>query len=283
MPISGLSEREGAAVQKVREVLRVTSVRHHDDGSRDGLYDVELTIADGRRVAMEITSLQNEAWHQARSARNQHAGAYEGRSLSHRWIVMADAERVRMRTLAPKLEPLLHDLEAAGVSDVTVERPHEIIRLPAGALSAALELRALHVHHVLHAVDGPYPDDSPRILLALSRSEIGTPGVLGASLSELFADGHNQRKLARATDCDELHLFVDVEDASGLVLGSGVEPPACPVDPTETLTWVWAWTGHGDCSGLVFRARPGASWERYNLHTGEHVRWNNAAEGEARS
>ena len=273
----GLSEREDAAVQKVSHVLRVTCVRHHDDGHESRLYDVELGLADGTRVAMEITSLQQEFWHRARHARDQRTEEYEGASLARHWIVMTDAERVRMKQLGPELEGLLHDLERAGVGEANVGLEDAIGRLPVDAQTAARKLGSLHVHNVVTWEEDTFAAGSPRILIALSTRAIGTEGALVSSLTNLLADGHNQKKLARASDCDELHLFVDVEDLAGPVLAGGLELPPCPPDPTGTLTWLWAWTSAGDSSGLVFRARPGGHWERYNVHTGTLLPWGDEA------
>ena len=120
-------------------MLNVTAVRPHDDGSENGLYDVELGVADGTRIALEITSLQDETWHRARSALDPWASEFEGASLSRHWIAMAAAEGVRIRGLAAVLEPLLRDVEQAGVDEVNLSSADSISQLPQAAQVASVE------------------------------------------------------------------------------------------------------------------------------------------------
>ena len=161
-------------------MLNVTAVRPHDDGSENGLYDVELGVADGTRIALEITSLQDETWHRARSALDPWASEFEGASLSRHWIAMAAAEGVRIRGLAAVLEPLLRDVEQAGVDEVNLSSADSISQLPQAAQVAASKLRSMHVHGVISWEEGAFPEGTPRIHVAVSTVAIGHAGVLGS-------------------------------------------------------------------------------------------------------
>lgn len=236
----------------------------HDTGDEPGQFDVLVTSADRRTVALEVTSFGGDDWKRtrARIERQQQRGTFAGETLAHQWWVITPTGG-DIRALQPRLEGALARLERTGQEFATSRYDGEDATLR----EVAAELTDLRVNSVSLWEADP-PRDQPRILVSQSDSSIGTAGALPAALAAVFEKGDNQEKLARA-EVDARHLYVFMEDGgAGAVLEGAWPLPECPADPAGVIDTVWVYSP--SVSAYLFCVRPGTdAWRKYVAATGE--------------
>jgi hypothetical protein len=255
-------------VAAAQALLRVFGGKYeiNDTGEEPGQFDVRIVTAEGRSLAVEVTSYGGDDWRRARARieAERRRGGLDGEGLRQQWWVVVPT-RTRIRDLSPRLIELLIYMEGEGKQSATTsdEGDDAILR----GISATL--RELRVNSVW-VWDSSPDDDQPRVLVSQSERRIGTMGALPAALSAVFEKGDNQKKLRRA-DCDERHLYVFIEDGgAGAVLAGAWPLPNCPPDPANVVDTVWVYSP--SVSVYLFRVPPGtADWERFIMASGERA------------
>lgn len=260
------SASEEAAAQVVTRVLG-GSYEINDTGSAAGQYDVRITTADRRIIALEVTSFGGDAWKrtsagiQAEHRRGRHAS--EG--LNYVWQIGVPTG-IAIRDLQPRLTALLRRLE----DDEKVSASREYSGHDPTLCHAAAELEALRVNFV-GALRVSSPGDQSRIVIAQSKRWVGTSESLSVALAGVFEKRDNQAKLATA-EADERHLYILMEDeaAAGRFQSHSPLPP-CPVDPEGVIDAVWV--SPLFVPAYIFRTHPGGSdWNRFEAATGEEAK-----------
>lgn len=262
MPDRENSAEDAAAAAVVRVVGGSSEI--HDTGAESGQFDVLITTAEQRTIALEVTSFGGDDWRRtrARIETQQRRGTFVGETLAHQWWVITPTGG-EIRALQPRLEEVLAQLEAAGRTSATsrYEGNEALLRAIAATLA---ELRVSSASIWEHDPSA----DQPKILVSQSDSRIGTAGALPAAITAVFGKRDNQEKLARA-DTDERHLYVFMEDGgAGVVLQDLWPLPDCPPDPADVIDALWIYSP--TVSAYLFRARPGSGeWSKYVAATGE--------------
>jgi len=110
-------EEEWARRIVAKELRR--SVELHDDGSRDGMYDLRIGPVDAPELAVEcvgaVDSTRTETWNIGPAR-----GPLE-RALRGDWFITV-TRNARIKAMEQRIGPLLRELEDQGVSDVAVDR-----------------------------------------------------------------------------------------------------------------------------------------------------------------
>jgi hypothetical protein len=235
------------------------------EGAPDKTCDFEIVLANGARVALEVTSTKDTAVLSlmATSFGRQH----KARGLANDWqvgIPHPSASAVPVSNLVKKIVPLLAVFEANGISEAgSAGRPGPA---PAGspaevrdAYRSMLELGAILVRSF-----GPVSSE-PQLFITVH-------GGVGADIDEVNqlvveAAEANAEKLA-GTVSDERHLFVWLDSsrpAAELAVFTGT-PPAMPPSLPPAVDAVWLATKAMLAPGKVgvqrlWRVRPLEAWE----------------------
>ena len=125
-------EEEWARRIVEKEIRR--SVKLHDDGSRDGMYDLRIGPVDAPELAVEcvgaVDPTRTETWNIGPAR-----GPLE-RELRGDWFVTL-TPNARIKAMEQRIEPLLRELEDQGVSEVAVD--HRSLRWRDSAVLEELE------------------------------------------------------------------------------------------------------------------------------------------------
>lgn len=95
-------------------------VTHHDDGSRPGMYDLEIVHGD-RRGAVEVVAAADAASIEFWKLVNN-GDRWQLPGIAGGWMIAADPTRARAKRLKAELPRLLVELEAAGVRQAGFRR-----------------------------------------------------------------------------------------------------------------------------------------------------------------
>lgn len=262
----GLRAEEHAAAQAVRRILGGTW-DPHDTGVRDSMFDVLLTLDDGRRIALEVTSEGNYDPRKSRHAIDKRTarGDFDGASLDYMWHVDLPTTARIAKLAAAELEATLRDFERQGLEYV-----HTRGNDPWFGDPSARALLKLGVDAAIRWNVDP-PAGEPKILVSVSWSVVAGPEALPSALARVLARGDNQQKLA-AADVDERHLYVLLNDwGAAAALRPIWTIPACPPDPDSVLDAIWVYAP-SESSAYVHRVTPGDDeWRHYVMATGEQV------------
>lgn len=215
---------EATARSIVESCLGVTLVFADVRGGVDYLFETP----DGRSAAMEVTTVTDRvaksnmaSWVQAR--RNLLAP-----SLQHSWHVSVDGDLVTYKTLVAAVEPLLAEVEAAGISGFT--GPIELLSLLPDVSTALQDLSVV----AAKAIDVK-PGEPARIYPAPVGSEVamGSNEALLGIERELAGKPDNALKLREAR-VDERHVFVWLDGDTPAMIKSPLEfHPSNPDEPSD--------------------------------------------------
>jgi hypothetical protein len=193
--------------RQVMEAELGVQVVQHDDGSRPGMHDLDAVFDDGRRAAVEVTSVvdaeQTELWNLVNGT-----GRWVEPDLAGGWGVWVTPS-TRVRQLRRDLPSFLQALEQAGIRrfpDPASTAPVDVP--PAGVVrirqSATEFPGSVYVHLEL-------PNDQVAAFIA----DTGDP--VAAWLGDFLHDDARAdvRNKLGASGADERHAFVVVSGLSG--------------------------------------------------------------------
>lgn len=253
--LDGLKPDEKAACVIAERVLGARAQAWDVEG-KQGAVDAMLTLPDGRRAAFEVTKLAAEGALQLDAL---HGPNFEW-PVPGRWWWDIQVGSVRdLPDLRERYTRIISLCEQLGV-----ERPEQLAyRQDVDDPDINwLEKSASSMwgHSQVPAIDG----DRVRNVMVVPGGRGGgvdrsLTGLAGA-LTDVFADGHLARHLAKIgrAEADEKHLFVPVHLSAlpfavidGLTFGSELPPDAPPLPPEVTHLWlapslsrrVLLWTG----------------------------------------
>jgi hypothetical protein len=241
-------------------------VRHHDDGTRAGMYDLQVFRDSIAIAAVEVTASLDRDAVQLWKLVNPPGHVWTEQHLQGRWSV-ALSPRARAKRLRSELPGLLKQLEAANVSDLRTNTwglTHPLVEVA----------RGLGVHHAFHGGDSV----PGRIYLTIDQDASQTGGMVadnGDALSGWLATflRENERadllaKLSRA-NTPERHAFVILGGFSTAPFGAmdvllrdhAPLPEQAPELPAP-VTHVWAVSTWA--SGVGMRWSPEMGWSRFD-------------------
>lgn len=238
---------------------------------RNGDVDYRYATADGRRGAVEVTTVTNPTTKVSQVRWDRESPKYgPARSLAQCWQVWIDDRDVNYRGLTGRLEPALAVLEAAG-RQFERHKWHEFIGSPPGEIQAAQTLAREHVemavpYPLLCEVEGHEPPHRIEIVRHTGHTASGSDAALSLIESELNDKPDNFGKLRGA---DEKGLFVWLDDDTDLAIVRpfrGGRPtewdhfklPSRPPDLLEAVDQLWI-VDRATMTGWVWT--PGSGWE----------------------
>lgn len=259
---------EEAAARAVQRVLGGTWSLN-DTGSGPSQVDVLLTLDDGRRVALEVTSEGAGDQRETRRAIDKRTarGDFTGASLSCQWQIHVDTATRISELREVELEDALRDFESRGLRSVSALRAHDVYTDP-----NARRLGRLGVETAVLWNLSP-PSDAPKILVSQSFSVIGEHTSLPEALERVLGRTDNQKKLA-AVEADARHLYVLLHDRAAATGLRGIwSLPECPVDPSSVIDMIWIFAPWAS-SAYLHRVAPGTNeWEHFVMASGESARF----------
>ncbi len=269
MPRGELSAEEESAGDIVVKHLGGTYEARDVHGAPDATHDLDVVFADGRRVALEVTSAGDREVEQFR--RLLLGQTWEAPSLRHHWwLGIPDDPRIRVKALMRKIVKHLDVLERHDVEQVGGlhhrQLPADAAPEVAQAARAIFDLGADRATRL----DPPKPGETPLLMPSPHGGVSGSSDLLNETV-----EGCAEKKAAklRAADGDERHLFVWLlGSASGLELAMATLPmPSSPPALPAGVDVVWVATGSAfpDApSGRLWRVRPPGGWEEIGASVG---------------
>ena len=213
-------------------VPSVVVCHERDTGTSPGMHDVDLVLADGRTISVEVTRWADERSRKMLASRGQLLWTSD--QFSDSWEVLthprAEDARRSVQALHHRLPAILSQLEASGRSRLkaSIERVD-----PLGA-----ELIRLNVREVRRLATGTGGRVSFTDMVHVSGDRYSIANIA----TEAAARPDNLNKLARSAG-DERHLFVIVDyqhqgDSARLLDHRWEVPPPAPEVP-DLLDVVW--------------------------------------------
>jgi hypothetical protein len=188
----------------VREALLGTTVAHHDDNSRPGMYDLELHLPGSKRGALEVTAAADAECVELWNLTNGKSSPWRDPGLSSTWLVSL-LPSARVNKLRRELRDLLLLLEQEDSTGFFQPPRGHPMRARADALGVIRASR----------LDGA--EEAGKIHFTIERPHEMTGGFVasdGDALAHWIGPWardakrpDNLRKL-READVDERHLFV---------------------------------------------------------------------------
>jgi hypothetical protein len=224
-----------------------------DAGGAQGTHDFDLVMADGHRIAVEVTSATDEDMERLRGESERRYPACELEADWNVWLPKDPA--LKLKPLLREVAEQLVVLERHGVDHVGrfVEAPED-----PRAAEAARQISALRVDRVLRLA-APKEDEDACLVLALHGGAGSEPDALNA----LVADRAEAKRdvLTRAKG-DARHLFVWVRQANAWMAMTDLPspPPDAPELPLP-IDVAWAATANPIASGKLYRLERGGAWE----------------------
>lgn len=248
----------------IEGALSGVEVRQFDDGSLDGMHDLDIVYPDGSAAAVEVTAAADADSVELRKLMNDVDARWQEPGLAGGWQVRL-LPSARARKLRSELPRLLRELEEKGLTDVR------------GDISTAdpLAARATDLRIVQARQSGTGHPGSIYVTLELPPDKAG--GTVPSSGNPLAvwigdwlvepAQADNPRKLGRS-GAGERHLFVIVPGfttapaaaADLLILPGAPMPEIAPSLPPE-VTHIWAMSTWSTADG--FRWSPDRDWARF--------------------
>jgi hypothetical protein len=225
---------------------------HDTGGAPDGSYDFNVVLPDGRRIALEITTPEDER----RLALTKAAmlPTYAAPGLARSWWLSIPVEKpAKIARLVQRAVPLLAVLEAHSVEWVHSYRPLLDQTQTQAAIDAARPLFALGVSQAAALAE----TDSPEVLFSLHGGAGGGSEQINAIVEEHA--GYNIDKLRAATGVAERQLFISISLSQSSVelamatLSPPSTPPSLPAD--LDVVWVANWNER-----KIWRTR-GGPWD----------------------
>ena len=263
-----LSADEEAAGKIVAQLLGGTHEARDVRGAPDGTHDLDILLADGSRVPLEVTSSRDpeavEALRRLLFDRN-----WEAPTLSRHWSLGVPNDKgVRVKPLMTSVVAHLEVLEQHDVEQVSDSRRGG--EVPASAspevTQAARAIFDLGADRATR-LDPPKPGETPLVMASLHGGVSASPELLNRAV-EACAD--KKAAKLRAAEGNEKHLFVWLS-ASGveLALATLPMPDSQPTLP-EGIDVVWVATrSPSDApAGRLWRVRPPGRWEEIGASFG---------------
>jgi hypothetical protein len=229
------------------------AVAHDTVGAPDGSYDFDVVLPDGRRIAVELTTPEDER----RLALTKAAllPTYPVSGLARSWWLTIGVEKpTNIARLVQRGVPLLAVLEAHGIDWLHNYGPLLDQTQVQAVIDAARSVFALGASQVVALAE----TDSPEILFSLHGGAGGGSEQINALVEEHA--GYNIGKLRAATGVVERHLFVSIplsQSSAELTMVTLRPPPTPPVLPADLdVVWVTNWN-----EGKIWRTRSGGRWE----------------------
>lgn len=240
-------------------------VLQHDDGSVDGMHDLDLLDGDVRVGAVEVTAAADGELIALWNLMNGRNERWIDPCLAGGWIV-ALRPNARAKAVRKDLPEILFDLEQLGVKRLEPEEvwpPHPI----------ASKLDSLGVV----TVDQSDTDFSGSIYVTIELDLERSGGAVADTADAIVGwvsdflkhpDRQDVRKKLADSGTLERHAFVIVPgfstapfSVSDPLMRNGTMPPLAEPELPDEITSVWVvstWT-----SGIGFRWSPGSKWERF--------------------
>lgn len=174
------------------------AVSLHDDGSRPGMFDYRIELADGTQVALEITSIVGADSIRFATAADRHSDATGLRSL---WMLEPSHTGTDPKALFRSGREHLIAMEAAGVTEFDARNPDDEWG------------RLMFDQHRIRSGQS-YDADEGGVLFG--SHWVGSVGFdEGLEAAEVEANREDNIRKLRAAVADERHIAVAVEVGSG--------------------------------------------------------------------
>jgi hypothetical protein len=257
----GIRGEEEWARRCVSRALCDVDVRHHDDGTRPAMHDLDILYSGGTTGAVEITAAADADCVELWNLINGGDDRWTDPALKGGWWV-ALFPHARAKRVRAELPALLAKLERRGITrlegDDSFDQLHDVVR----------DLGIASVDQ--GGTD--YPGSIyPTIELPLDRSG-GAVSTSGDPLAEWVSEwivapkqAHNLEKLA-GSGAHERHLFVILPGfciapfpVADLLMRDDAPLPTIAPDLPEAVTHVWLMSTWNTASGM--RWSPDHSWD----------------------
>ncbi len=224
MPMRRLEENEAAKI--LRQIFG-GSVHWRDvPGAPPGTHDFDIVCPDGITIAVEVTRITDPVVLAFWTAHSKEK--WEAPTLSKSWLLDVDP-KASVRALKGRVEPLLHQLEAAGMTWFSTASDHV----------AAKELQQLGARwgHALE-VNPPYIG-----ICHVPYYWVNAEDLRG-EVEKVAWKSDNRHKLGRAYTAAKRHLFIWVDPLAHLVVGAlfymeRIKPPSgCDLPPEVDVLWI---------------------------------------------
>lgn len=234
-------------------------------GAPDATHDFDVQLADGRTIALEVTSATDE------DVQGLHAAAMTAQhttsALASDWLVgggqASDGPQVRIRELIDGIIPVLAAYERHGVSDIdTRVPPRSNLRAPGTpqdvieATQQQFELGAVVTHRL-----GPRHSSEAQVFISIHGGVAANANQVDGLVGAVARRKADKLAVARA---DERHLFVwlsATHSDAELAVFSGRPPTAAPSLPAG-IDALWLATRLRDgYAERLWRMRPPGGWE----------------------
>jgi hypothetical protein len=255
MPGRGVKLEEVAAGEIVAGRLGGKATPHDVPGAPDASYDVDI-MADGRRIALEVTSAAVPELVSMRAAAGK---GMDAPSLTSHWLVSYHGgSPVQIKGMLKGLEGHLKVLEDHGVTEVSEYSP-ATGPVPRAVAEATRQILGGRINTV-RSLALP-PGETAQLMLTSHWGFISDAEQVNPLVEQAARD--NVEKLCTA-DADDRHLFVWVdEDKAELAMFTQGPPVSTPALP-EGIDVVWAATRptvDGALFERLWRLQPPGGWE----------------------
>jgi hypothetical protein len=257
---------ELAAVKIVAEMLGGGEYKSTDGvGAEDGMHDFDITLADGRRIALEVTSAIDPDVVRLRVAAFGKEGKerrWPAPDLAHNWAITIPEGLADPAGVVRGMLPLLAVFEHQGETRIDIEYDPAWELFPPDTPEDFIDAkRQMFDLRVRAATDLSPPTGGDAEVFFLISSGVGADiDKVNALVVERAQP--KVAKLAKA-DADEKHLVVwlDItQPAAELATATGPPPSTPPALPPD-IDVVWLVTPPLNEPGLIWRAQPPNGWE----------------------
>jgi hypothetical protein len=258
MPRGELDREEEAAGKIVAGQLGGTCEARDVPGAPDATHDLDVVLADGSRVPVEVTSFGDRRIE--RLVGWLLGNTWEAPSLGrHWWLGVPQSPQISPGTLMRKVVPHLavleqHDVEqVGGGTKLPPGAPPEVAEA-AGAIFALGADRATRL-------EPPKTGEAPLVMASVHGGISGST----AAINEAVEDCAKKKvEKLRAAQGIEKHLFIWIPQAAAGIelamatLGTLASAPTLP----EGVDVVWMAYGVGVVPRHLWRVRPPGGWEQ---------------------
>jgi len=239
------------------------------DGEDDplGMHDFDVTLPDGRCIALEVTSAIDGAvlaLSDAAFGREGRQRRWAAAGLTNDWIVTIPQRPVRVAEMMNAMLPILEAFEVHGHADVDphVDYVYNSPRseLPTPVVDAARRMIELGVTRA--RVLAPRADGNAEMFVTISDGFAGDPGAVNRLVAERSEPKREKLARAKADSASECHLFIwldGTQPEAELAVGR-LPPPPAPDIPLE-VDVVWLATPPLATPEKLWRAQQSAAWE----------------------
>lgn len=175
----------------------------HDDGSADGLYDLQIRYPDGRVGAVEVTAAEDPDLVERQSVLSNGRAVLRVAGLRYGWLVVLN-DGARVKTAQARLPQLLRRLEAVGRTEASVFSAGDLDDEELPWLPAHLVDAQVQTTKVIDAPAGTIAIIGPMRAAFLSRD----PEDVVTFVEQFIESRPTDIAKLRRADADERHLFI---------------------------------------------------------------------------